>query len=810
MKRPLLLYGVPLLVLLIFVLAPIISGERTLFLRDAFHEHLGLKSAQAQAMEEGSLPLVAPQIAGGQPLIGNPNVVPLYPDNLFYLLTPFLWAFNAHFWIHLLLAPIAMYALARAWGIQRQASWVAGFSYGLSGFFLSNLNLYNLVAGAALAPALVAAALYATTRGAKRDRVALALLWALVLLAGEPLIAALVLALAATAVLLRHCQQGLELRPFRPFASRFGPTAGALACGTLLAAPQWVELLRILPLSVRGHQGFSLATRTAASFHPGQALEWFLPLCFGRPDQLDLGSFWAYSLYGGFPPLYFSLYPGLLVLALLPFSGLQRNPVRLWAWLSLAGSLFLALGRSNPLLALLLQLPGGSLLRYPIKMWLPAAMALAILAGLGFERWSQLASRQEKLQGNLPPDKTTAGQSRGRGLSRLLSAFAAAYLVLWAWLRFLPTSSNGFLKHLIPDSFGSEFIAQERSRWMGLALLCMLLAFSMSLITRIFARRRAGVGGALLLLLHGGSQLFLLQPLLATEESSAFLRPSSLLEDLPEQTPIVHGSADDLFGRVDARQANFPKPTSNWVHRRTFLELYPSSGIFQGRRYELNLTPEGLSSFLSRAARDAILQLDDVSRVKLLKAWGVGRLLLSRPLIPAAAAEADLLTHTSVFGNELRLYGLPDASPEVFLASRIHYAPNLNGALTTLTDPSFSPQRDVVLPGSQPTLSSSGGELHRIRLEQEILEVEVTANSPGAIVWQRSHLSIYRATIDDSPVPIAVANLHRIAVPIPEGEHRIRIWVDRRPFRIAVLVALLGLVGIVALGRYETASIGAP
>ena len=240
---PFLSHALPALLLLLVAVLPLVLGDATLYLRDAANTHLPAKWAQAEAMREGRLPLLDVSRDGGQPALGNMNTVPLYPDNLLYLLAPTLWSFNAHFWLHLLLAPWAFYLLARAWGLGRRASWAAGACYAASGFFLSSLNLYNLVAGYALAPALAAAALR-LAESSRRSRIAaLAALWALLLLAGDPMTAAVALAAALAAVGVRAGWRAL---------ARGGPWA-ALGLGTALAAPQIVEFLRILPASFRGH-----------------------------------------------------------------------------------------------------------------------------------------------------------------------------------------------------------------------------------------------------------------------------------------------------------------------------------------------------------------------------------------------------------------------------------------------------------------------------------------------------------------------------------------------------------------------------
>src|SRR5258708_22125224 len=45
------------------------------------------------------------------------------------------------------------------WGLAREPAWAAAACYAVSGFYLSHLSFYNLIAGATLAPALVAACL---------------------------------------------------------------------------------------------------------------------------------------------------------------------------------------------------------------------------------------------------------------------------------------------------------------------------------------------------------------------------------------------------------------------------------------------------------------------------------------------------------------------------------------------------------------------------------------------------------------------------------------------------------------------------
>ena len=84
----------------------------------------------------------------------------------------------------------------------------------------------------------------------------------------------------------------------------------------------------------------------------------------------------------------------------------------------------------------------------------------------------------------------------------------------------------------------------------------------------------------------------------------------------------------------------------------------------------------------------------------------------------------------------------------------------------------------------------------------ESLDVRVRAEGPGALVVQRAFLPIYRATVDGRPAPLVAANLHRMALELEAGDHRVRIWADRRPLHLSALAALAGIVLLAAGARH--------
>ncbi len=794
MTRFRLAYVAPTFLLLALAVWPLIRGTGTLYTRDVLTSHYPLKASQAEALRRGELPLIDPYRAGGQPLLGNPNALPLYPDNLLYLVAPTLWALNAHFWLHLLLAPAAFYWLGRAWGLGRPAAWAGGVCYAASGFFLSLLNLYNLVAGAALAPAFVAACLdaWGDDAMARKGRRAAAAggLWGLLLLAGDPMFAALALALAIGAVAARGPRPAAR----RPASWRRAAVRLALAigCGTLLAAPMLIEFLRILPLSYRGYWQFSIRAALAQSWDPRSALEWLLPFFFGRPDF----TFWGSRYFGGNPPFFYSLFPGVLCLCLIALAGRPRRRAAVWAWAAALGGLFFAAGAWNPVVRLLYHLPGASALRYPIKLWLAVAVGCSLLCALGFERFLEGGRRR---------------------LARIMAVAAACYLTAWTLLLWSPPWLAAALARLDPERLNAPTLARESARWSALCFLSLvtLALFALALAAgRRWGRAEGGptgqrAAGAALLAVHLLSQGFFLSALFDADDSSPYTREPALLASVPEGSVVVHGGFRDLFGRQTVSPLKaFPDPRFFWLARRQAEQLYPFAGVAHGRRYELNHSPEGLDSFFSVSLAQAIQGMDDAGRLRLLAASGVDTLILDRRLTPAAAELARLVAavpessptapgeggERSVF-----VYRLPAAAPPVSLPGNVRRAPQMNRALELMSSPEFDPRTTVVLPGDGPEARAGAGRVEVLSDAVEELEVAAASEAGGVLLTQRAYLDLYRAAIDGRPAPTVVANLHRLAVEVPPGEHRIRLWVDRRPTRVGWAAAFLGAAGLAVM-----------
>jgi hypothetical protein len=175
--------------------------------------------------------------------------------------------------------------------------------------------------------------------------------------------------------------------------------------------------------------------------------------------------------------------------------------------------------------------------------------------------------------------------------------------------------------------------------------------------------------------------------------------------------------------------------------------------------------------------------------------------VLDRPLDSSARDLVEPVSRLPSFGGAVELHGIRGAAPPALVAGTIRRAPHLNAAVASLKDPAFDPRVMVVLPGDGPPLDGPPGEARILGEGPERLIVETDAPAPGVLVLQRSWLPLYRATLDGAPVPIGVANLHRLGVEVPPGRHRVEIRTDRRPLGVSLAMALVGLAGLVGLFR---------
>ena len=744
----------PTLLGIVLVALPLILGERTLFWRDVSDLHLGLKVAQARAMANGELPLVDMVRTTGEPLLGNANGLPLYPTNLLYLCSDFFWAFNAHFWLHWLATLAAFYALARSFELSPAGAAAAATFWATSGYFLSQLNFYNLTAVAALAPALIASSLAAADR--PRHWPLFGLIFSLMLLAGDPFSTLLTLAGAALA---------WWLRP-RPFPWLAAPAA--LLGGLLLSAPMLVELKRILPSSLRAFTNNLPAFSLLKSYEPLDLVELFLPFFRGT---LQDG-------YRGDHPLFYALFPGVLVIAaaLAARGGGHLRWQARWAIAMIGLGFFFSFGSYNPVVSWLYSwLPGMSLLRFPVKYSLWWALGSCLLAGIGIARfWEEPASRIR--------------------LGRILAGLTVAYLLLLVTLPWLSFAGWG---QPLGFSLPAQFVA-EKVRWFETGMVLTLAAGLLWLATKL-ERRSVLLATASLLALGSAFQLYLLQQLYLSDAVDVYRQPAPALARIPPDSLVFNLSFRNLADKPPLPpDLEVPSVAATQV-RCAAAELAPAFGTWWGRRFILVQSADFLDSYNSYFLFFKISSAPATQALAVLRALGVDRVVASREIGAEAAGQVELLgSYPNECRRETFVYALRDAAPgEYLMLGNLRRFPDPDQLLAFLAAGRADFRTTAVLSGIGDPLDRPNGTVRELERSSDGFLVEVDSPQGGTLIARRNALPFYRAEIDGQNARLEVANLLHLALELPPGRHRVKVEADRRPTHLAFLVAGLAALGLI-------------
>ncbi|HET7840529.1 MAG TPA: hypothetical protein VFM21_02930, partial [Terriglobia bacterium] len=354
-----------------------------LYFRDVFNYSYPHARLIHDLCRTGHLPYWNPFLNWGQPLLANPNTLFFYPYTLVIVLLPINIAYPLHYVVHISIAAIGTYLLARRWGQSHFAGFFAGAFLAFSGPVLSLGNFYNMAACAAWIPWALLLTDCALEKRSSRWWAMLTLVFTLQFLAGEPMTLMATFGLSTAYALHRA---GSVPHPFS--LSNLRILAGFFLVGILmmgLAAIQFLPSFQLLSNSRRG-AGLTFWQAGYWSFHPLLFLELLLPDFFG-PSIGDINA-WKSSLNSGAVPLLLSYFLGFIpVFLALAGWAMGRDRRRNFVAGSVAVFFLLAIGRFTPVYELLYSImPPLRLVRFPVKLLLPAVLLIAVLAGWGFDR----------------------------------------------------------------------------------------------------------------------------------------------------------------------------------------------------------------------------------------------------------------------------------------------------------------------------------------------------------------------------------------------------------------------------------------
>ncbi len=218
----------------------------------------------------------------------------------------------------------------------------------------------------------------------------------------------------------------------------------------------------------------------------------------------------------------------------------------------------------------------------------------------------------------------------------------------------------------------------------------------------------------------------------------------------------------------------------------------------------------GGASPLQLASLDALMQ-----RVAPARAWellNVKYVLSDRETLDAPSEQ--IATGQNDDGA-IYLYKLANPTPRAWLAGHIIVEPDADRLWERLADPTFDPQREVLLAQPPDLPASDGttdcrGETSWIERSPEHLSLDVRTEQPCVLVLSELTYPGWRATVDGAEASLLRANGLLRAIALPVGSHQVEM--DFRPgivtwgLAISLGAVVLALALMLWSGRAETRS----
>lgn len=761
--------------LILLLLRPLASPERTLIYRDNLHYTVPLNHLIRATLLEGRLHEWDPTQFAGVPFLANPSSQALYPPRWGAVLATKSSAKASDLFalLHFCLALFGGVAFGRELGLKRGPRRLLAVTYTLGGPMLSLLGNLVYLVGAAWLPLSLAWILRARRKAPQggwpfASAVALAGVGLTPpLYGGDPQTSGW-LALLAVVVLLA------------PGGARPAPPRrrllGLLALGATTFLLSLALLLPAALLTGETTRGVGLHYSVAGrwSFHPGRLCELLFAHPFGLPFpergtyvggalEPQVQDFWSHTFFLGAGLLLF------VIRGLGPLPQTLRRARTALIVLSLL-ALVLAFGRHTPIHPWLASHTPYGIFRYPEKHLTLIALALAGLAGIGLQAW--LAS------------------APWRDPKRLLPFLALPVLAL---LLVSPLSAwTASLAEVKPPNPPAAFVPPRPPSLGGQALSALLVQvwlLGILALPRLGPRRRATlvvIGVAL-------TSLSVLDRLAFVGHASLVEEPPASVQAFREHVPagplpprLVRDPPGEAFGtypsgymssaEVGALLTQATLASANCAYY-DFHGLLGMTG-FNPRRFAKlkEVTPQ--AAFWERCAVAYVVAPLSGRRAR-------------RSLINV--------------GLEIGLYPRP-ARPRVELVSDVHWVSDEAEAWASLADVST---RVVVAvgPGQPSSETRSLGSARALATnpsDTASISLATSAPSPALLVVRDAWFPGWEATVDGQETPIHLVDGVFMGIPVPAGDHAVELRYETPGFRLGALIsglAWLGVLGVLLLGR---------
>lgn len=381
---------VPILILsvLVFFAKIIISGD-SLFGHDfIFAFYPWKKFIYDYVWSHGTLPFWNPYLFSGSPFIADIQASMFYPLGFLYYIIPPEFAYLYSTILHSCLGSIFMYLFMRSLSVSRRGAFLSAFIFTFNGYFMAHLYAGHLsFVQAYIWIPLVFYFLYRFTQTIRFYwAVSAGLTLGIQILGGFPQLSFYTI-LAIMGFGFYFITISFKNHPIK-MVFNIGLGLIIIVCiGFGLSAVQLLPTLEFTRLSTRAG-GLDYAFATYDSLNPKELLSFLIPDIFGNVvDQ----TYWRSQVVWHFWER--CGYVGIITFFLIFFKTKDSSVKRLRLFFLILSlfSLFLALGKFNPLYPVIYKLPGFNSFRIPAQIIFLYSFGIAVMSGMGLTLWQEKA-----------------------------------------------------------------------------------------------------------------------------------------------------------------------------------------------------------------------------------------------------------------------------------------------------------------------------------------------------------------------------------------------------------------------------------
>jgi|GEM_PF-212687 len=517
------------------------------------------------------------------------------------------------------------------------------------------------------------------------------------------------------------------------------------------------ELLRESPRATSAEYEFVMTY----SYSPWRLLTLFAPDLLGNPARgkfYGYGNYWEDADYLGLLPLLLAAFVILQTLkhlfvltrnhlvTLSPCHLVNSSTFVIFLLFILSLSLTLALGRNTPIFPFFYKyLPTFNLFQAPTRLMLWFVFALALLAGLGADRWPAVE-----------------GSSSARAWMFRAAAGAASMALTSVAVLFV-----------IP--LGTELAAQLHTvaRAFALAGLGLFIALILLSLKPKTDSLRWEISLALFLtadLLFAGRGLNPgATPNLYRSPTTSGAALTAVLKD-----HRLFQFPDDEYHVKFERLISFKNFGPPELARATREAQLPNLALLEGLPSANNFDP-----LVSARYAGFIEVISQTHSLNLLRLMDVQVIASSAPLALQPIAQVDATTFYLVPGEPRRVWTV--------YASRT--VANADSARAAIAAPNFDPGSQVILEADDPGVSVHHSLANSLTGTPNAVTIPVSLSQPGWVVLSDTYYPGWVVFVDHQPAKLLHANYAFRAVKVEAGEHTVDFRYEPRSFQIGLWIS---------------------